>query len=77
MAAIWQHWPAPCRQHKSLRCHVPLVHHQEVKEYNQSAGQVVEVVRTVTVLKKYGFSYKFLFLRKGKTNYEAPKKYLQ
>jgi hypothetical protein len=50
---------------------VPLVHHQEVKEYNQSAGQVVEVVRTVPVLrKKNGLTLKVsLFLRKGNTKY--------
>ena len=44
------HPPAAHGHHEPFGDHVPLVHHQQVKEYNQRPGQVVEVVGTVAVL---------------------------
>jgi hypothetical protein len=49
------HPTAPHRQHKALRHHVPLVHNQQVKEYDKATRQIVKVVRTIPILGKIIF----------------------
>ncbi len=48
--------PGAYSQHKSLRHDMPLVDHQEVKEYDHRPGHIVEVIGTVAILTgKKGF----------------------